>query len=41
MTDAETSDDADHAYDVEVRLDDGTEVDIDLDASFGVVRTEK
>jgi len=41
VTDAETSDDADHAYDVEVRLDDGTEVDIDLDASFGVVRTEK
>ncbi|MCS5714224.1 PepSY domain-containing protein [Herbiconiux sp. CPCC 205716] len=41
VTDAETSDDADHAYDVEVRLDDGTEVDVDLDESFGVVRVEK
>lgn len=40
VTDAERSDDADHAYDVEVTREDGTDVDVDLDASFAVVRTE-
>ncbi|HEY9311359.1 PepSY domain-containing protein [Williamsia sp.] len=37
VTDAERSDDAGHAFDVEVRLPDGSEVDVDLDANFGVL----
>ena len=37
---AETSDDADHAYELEVRAPDGTETDVELDANYGVVRTE-
>ena len=40
VTDADRSDDAGVAYEVDVRLDDGTEVDVDLDADFGVVRTD-
>jgi uncharacterized membrane protein YkoI len=40
VTDADRSDDGDVAYEVDVRLDDGTEVDVDLDASFGVLRTD-
>lgn len=38
VTDAETSDDAGSAYEVEVLLDSGGEVDVELDESFGVVR---
>jgi len=41
VTDAERSDDADHAYSVEVRLENGTEVDVDLDEDFAVVRTDR
>jgi len=41
VTGADTSDDADHAYSVDVRRDNGTEVDIELDASFGVVRIDE
>lgn len=40
VTDADRSDYGDVAYEVDVRLDDGTEVDVDLDASFGVLRTD-
>ena len=40
VTDADRSDDAGVAYEVDVRLADGTEVDVDLDAAFGVVRTD-
>ena len=39
VTEAERSDDADHAYDVEVTREDGTDVDVDLDAGFAVVTT--
>ncbi|SKC44826.1 PepSY domain-containing protein [Okibacterium fritillariae] len=41
VVDAERSDDADHRFEVVVRLEDGTEVDVDLDESFGVVRTQR
>jgi uncharacterized membrane protein YkoI len=37
VIDAETSDDADHAYEVELRAEDGTETDVKLNADFGVV----
>jgi uncharacterized membrane protein YkoI len=40
VTDADRSDDTGVAYEVDVRLDDGTEVDVDLDQAFGVVRTD-
>lgn len=40
VTDAERSDDPGHAFDVEVRLADGSEVDVDLDANFGVLTVE-
>ncbi|GAA0966262.1 PepSY domain-containing protein [Frigoribacterium faeni] len=40
VTDADRSDDSGVAYEVDVRLDDGTEVDVDLDQDFGVVRTD-
>ena len=40
VTDADRSDDNGVAYEVDVRLDDGTEVDVDLDQAFGVVRTD-
>ena len=39
VTEAERSDDADHAFDVEVTRADGTDVDVDLDASFAVIAT--
>jgi uncharacterized membrane protein YkoI len=40
VTSAESDDDGGTvAYEVEVRLDDGTEVDVDLDADFGVLST--
>ena len=38
MTDVEIDD---GGYDVEVRLADGTEIDVDLDADFAVVQTEQ
>ena len=38
---ASTSDDLDHAYDVEVRLTDGSEVDVALDDNFDVVYTDR
>ncbi|TDX81053.1 YpeB-like protein with putative protease inhibitory function [Rathayibacter sp. PhB151] len=41
VTEAERSDDPDHAFDVEVTRADGTDVDVDLDASYAVVRTEE
>ena len=41
VTEAERSDDTDHAFDVEVIRADGTDVDVDLDASYAVVRTEE
>lgn len=41
VTEAERSDDADHAYEVEVTLADGTDVDVELDAAFTVVRTDR
>ncbi|HEV7949298.1 MAG TPA: PepSY domain-containing protein [Glaciihabitans sp.] len=37
VTDAEASDDLDHAYEVEVRREDGSDVDVALDESFEVV----
>ena len=37
VTDAETDDDGGSAYEVEVTLDDGSEVDVYLDAEFNVV----
>ena len=40
VTDAEKSDDAGTAYEVEVTLDNGEEVDVELDTSFGVVRVD-
>ncbi|ROQ50585.1 YpeB-like protein with putative protease inhibitory function [Rathayibacter sp. PhB152] len=41
VTEAERSDDTDRAFDVEVTRADGTDVDVDLDASYAVVRTEE
>ena len=38
VTDVEVDD---GGYDVEVRLADGTEIDVDLDADFAVLRTEQ
>jgi uncharacterized membrane protein YkoI len=40
VTDAEKSDDLDHAYEVEVTLENGDDVDVELDESFGVVRSD-
>lgn len=40
VTDAERSDDPSQAYEVEVRLSSGTEVDVELDHSFAVVRVD-
>jgi uncharacterized membrane protein YkoI len=37
VVDAETSDDLGQAYEVEVRMDDGTEVEVDLDDELNVV----
>ena len=41
VTGADVSDDADHAYSVDVRREDGTEVDVELDSSFAVVRLDE
>ena len=40
VSEAERSDDLDHAYTVEVRLDNGDDVDVELDADFDVVRVD-
>ena len=40
VTDVDRSDDGDHAWDVDVQRADGSEVEVDLDDAFGVVRTE-
>jgi uncharacterized membrane protein YkoI len=40
VTEAERSDDLDHAYTVEVRRDNGTVVDVELDDDFAVVRVD-
>jgi uncharacterized membrane protein YkoI len=40
VTQAERSDDADHTYSVEVRLDDGREADVELDDDYTVVRID-
>jgi len=40
VIDVESSDDADHAFEVDVRLDDGSEVEVELDANFAVVRVD-
>lgn len=40
VSEAERSDDLDHAYTVEVRLDNGADVDVELDEDFDVVRVD-
>ena len=40
VTDLDRSDDADHAWEVEVTAADGTDVDVELDAQFAVVRID-
>ncbi len=40
VVDVETSDDQGEAYEVEVRMDDGTEVDVSLDQDLNVVSEE-
>lgn len=41
VTGAETSDDAGEAYEVEVRMPDGSETDVTLDKSFAVIKQDK
>ena len=41
VTDIDRSDDADHAYEVEVTREDGTDVDVELDDTFSVVRVDE
>jgi uncharacterized membrane protein YkoI len=41
VREASASDDLDHQYDVEVRLTDGTEVDVALDENFDVVYSDR
>ncbi|GGE96234.1 PepSY domain-containing protein [Mycetocola zhadangensis] len=41
VTDIDRSDDVDHAFEVEVTRDDGTQADVELDESFGVVRIDE
>ncbi|MCP2030982.1 putative membrane protein YkoI [Okibacterium sp. HSC-33S16] len=41
VTDIDRSDDADHAFEVEVTRADGTEADIELSADFAVVRIDE
>ena len=41
VTDIDRSDDADHAFEVEVTRADGTQADVELDKSFGVVRVDE
>ncbi|HEX5859426.1 MAG TPA: PepSY domain-containing protein, partial [Microbacterium sp.] len=38
VTEVERSDDADHVWEVEVTLADGTDVDVELDADFAVTK---
>lgn len=40
VTEAEHSDDLDHTYSVEVRLDNGDDVDVELDEAYKVVRVD-
>jgi len=40
VTDVERSNDADHAFEVDVQLEDGTDVDVELDDSFTVTRVD-
>jgi uncharacterized membrane protein YkoI len=40
VTEAERSDDLDHAYAVEVRREDGSDVDVELDDDYKVVRVD-
>lgn len=40
VSEAERSDDLDHAYTVEVRREDGSDVDVELDDDFEVVRVD-
>ena len=40
VSEAERSNDLDHAYTVEVRLDNGDDVDVELDEQFDVVRVD-
>jgi uncharacterized membrane protein YkoI len=40
VTDIDRSDDADHAFEVEVTQADGTDVDVELDSTFAVVRVD-
>ena len=41
VTDVERSNDADHAFEVDVTLDDGTDVDIELDEDFAVTKVDR
>jgi uncharacterized membrane protein YkoI len=40
VTDIDRSDDVDHAFEVEVTQADGTDVDVELDSNFSVVRVD-
>jgi len=40
VTSVELSDDSDHAYEVEIDLGDGEDVDVELDAQFAVVKAD-
>jgi uncharacterized membrane protein YkoI len=40
VTDSERSDDPDHAYEIEVTLENGQEIEVELDEDFGVVRVD-
>ncbi|SFN45018.1 PepSY domain-containing protein [Mycetocola miduiensis] len=40
VTEVERSDDGDHAFEVKITREDGTEVEVELDAAFTVVRVD-
>ncbi|MET0713285.1 MAG: PepSY domain-containing protein [Mycetocola sp.] len=40
VTQVERSDDGDHAFEVEITREDGTEIEVELDAAFTVVRVD-
>ncbi|WEO76495.1 hypothetical protein BJQ94_14125 [Cryobacterium sp. SO2] len=40
VTEVERSDDFDHAYEVEVTLENGQDIDVELDASFAVLKVD-
>ena len=40
ITEVERSDDFDHAYEVEITLENGQDVDVELDASFAVLKVD-